>query len=283
MYIGETLEELHAGRAPSVAPDFPFTHVAERLGAYDHLIGNLECVLSKKGDIETQHAPFRCPRAAVTALKRGGFDLVSVANNHALDFGQRGFQDMLKNLDADGMPHFGAEAFSKKRQAPVITVLAGKRVGFLAYYWPPKPPLHDVIEARKNVDILMVFNHWGQDDRVEPMMLQRRLARHFIDAGVDVVVGTHSHVVQPFEWYKGKLVAYGLGNFVFDGMNDTEVHSIGAVLEVDVTSQGVSGHRLQRIRLGDDGVPRWIGDPSATVDLVPQATKPLPGAAAPVP
>ena len=103
-------------------------------------------------------------------------------------------------------------------------------MGLLAYYWPPRPPFSDVLAAREQVDVLFAFMHWGKEDDPEPMQLQRTLSRQLIDAGVDMVVGTHAHVLQPLGWYRGKLIAFGLGNFVFSGMTDASFTGIGALL-----------------------------------------------------
>ncbi len=274
--MGQNLDKLKAGVAVSetVTAGYPFTHVAERLQEADVLVGNLECVLSLRGSVATDHNPFRCAMSSPEVILAAGFDLVSVANNHAMDFGLTGFTDMLANLDAAGLPHFGKETFTRKPQAPVVREVRGVKVGLLAYYWPPELPLTDVARARPLVDVLFVFMHWGMDDVAEPMELQRRLGRDFIDAGVDVVVGTHSHVLQPTTFYRGKLVAYGLGNFVFTGMMHTEAHRVGAFLEVDIEPTAKPArltHRLIRTRLEADGAPRWLDDPATVSALAPSS------------
>lgn len=258
--VGMALEHRSDAGAADVHPDFPFEHVVDRLRAADLMVGNLECVASTKGLLATEHNPFRCP-LAIGVLQAAGFDLVSVANNHAKDFGQRGFDAMLGNLDAAGLPHFGKETFTRKRQAPYVKVIDGIRIGLLAYYWPPKDELPDVHAARPAVDVLMVFMHWGREDQPEPLLMQVQLAKKLIDAGVDVVVGTHAHVMQPTAWYRGKFIAYGIGNFVFSGMTHTELHRTGALLEVDLDASGVVAHRVIGVRLGEDGAPRFVADP----------------------
>lgn len=269
--VGIHLDLMREGRAvpASVTKGYPFTHVVDRLKAADVLVGNLECVLSLRGSQSTDHNPFRCAMGSPEVLKAAGFDLVSVANNHAMDFGLTAFNDMLKNLDAAGLPHFGKETFTRKPQAPVVHEVRGIKIGLLSYYWPPDLPLVDVAEARPLVDVLFVFMHWGMDDEPKPMELQRRLGRDFIDAGVDVVVGTHAHVLQPTDWHKGKLIAYGLGNFVFSGMMHTPAHRIGAVLEVDIAEDKTLTHRLSRMLLESDGAPRWLDDPASVPPLEP--------------
>lgn len=262
--VGIHLDMLDKGmKVEGVEAGYPFTHVVDRLKEADVLVGNLECVLSLRGEKDTNHNPFRCFMGSPKVLQDAGFDLVSIANNHAMDYGKRGFDDMLKNLEAAKLPYFGKETFTRKPQAPVIHEVRGIKIGLLAYYWPPDLPLTDVIDARPKVDVLMVFMHWGADDQVEPMELQRRLARDFVDAGVDVVVGTHAHVLQPTTWHEGKFIAYGLGNFVFSGMMHTEAHRVGAMLEVDISPDKTLRHRMVKMRLEHDGAPRWIEDPAS--------------------
>jgi len=252
-----------------VDPDYPFTHVADRLRSADLAVGNLECVRSWIGEVATDHNPFRCPPAAVGTLKRAGFDLVSVANNHAMDYGQKGFIDMLRQLDAGGLHHFGKESFTPKPQPAFIREIRGIKVGLLAYFFTPPKPRRDVEAARAEVDVLVVFNHWGPEDQVETLESQRLLAREYIDGGADLIVGCHAHVVQPIAWYRGKLIAYGIGNFVFNGMGHSEVHSRGALLEVDVTQEGIVAHRMSGVRLDEHGAPHFESDPAQVPALTP--------------
>jgi hypothetical protein len=256
----EALER--GGRVPArIKPGYPFLAVAERLRRADLCVANLECTLSQRGDPHTWHAAFRCPQAALGALTAAGIDLVNVANNHAFDFGHVGFEDMLVNLDRAKLPYFGAAVLRHQPQAPWVGRVGGVRLGLVAYYDDQTgQTVEDVRRARAEVDVLVVYPHWGQEDRSAPLELQRRLARKFIDAGADLVVGTHAHVLQPTDWYRGKLIAYGLGNFVFSGMSDTEAHRSGAVLESELGAQGFARHRLIRTRLDDDGAPQLVDE-----------------------
>jgi len=248
---------------------FPFSHVADRIRGADLAVGNLECVRSWLGEVDTDHNPFRCPPEAVDALESAGFDLVSVANNHAYDYGRKGFIDMLRQLDRAGMAHFGKESFTPKPQPAFVRELRGVKVGLLAYYFAPQNPRRDVEAARPEVDVLVVFNHWGPEDQAETLESQRLLAREYIDGGADLIVGCHAHVVQPIDWYRGKLIAYGIGNFVFNGMGHSEQHSRGALLEVDVTKAGIASHRLIGVRLDQHGVPHFEVDPVKVAPLQP--------------
>jgi poly-gamma-glutamate synthesis protein (capsule biosynthesis protein) len=253
--VGAAIERrADAGTASGVAAAFPFDGVAAALAQADLLVGNLECVASRRGLSSTDHNPFRCTRAP-ELLVAAGFDLVSVANNHALDYGRVGFDDMLAALDGAGLPHVGREAIDHAPQAAFVRTIRGVRVGVLGYYDPHDEPLADVRRARSRSDVLLTFMHWGREDEPAPLPLQQKLARELVDAGVDVVVGTHAHVPQPMEWYRGKLIAYGLGNFVFSGMTHSELHRTGLMLELDVAPRGVIAHRVVTVRLGEDGAP----------------------------
>ena len=104
--------------------------------------------------------------------------------------------------------------------------------------------------------------HWGREDQPEPILQQKRLARELIDAGCDAVVGTHAHVMQPTAWYRGKLIAYGLGNFVFSGMTHTELHRTGGMLELDLDPDGGLQARMHTVRIDENGAPRFVGAPA---------------------
>jgi poly-gamma-glutamate synthesis protein (capsule biosynthesis protein) len=280
LHVGINLAKMKEGETlpAGVGPGYPFTHVVDRLRAADLMVGNLECVASVKGEVDTWHNPFRCPLAPETLLE-AGFDVVSLANNHSKDFGRRGLLDMVANLDAAGLPHFGHENLINQKQSLWVREVEGIRVGLLGYYILPEPPLSQIEQARKEVDILITFMHWGTEGETQPMVLQRRLARDLIDADVDAVIGTHAHVPQPVEWYRGKIVAHGLGNFVFSGMTHTENHRTGDMIELDVGASGIEAARLVRIRLEMDGAPRFVDDPVR--ELEPPAGGTTPAMAAP--
>jgi poly-gamma-glutamate synthesis protein (capsule biosynthesis protein) len=137
----------------------------------------------------------------------------------------------------------------------------GLKIGFLGFYLrDPDKAVSDARRARPKVDVLIVFNHWGRDDASEVLPLQRRLGRALIDAGVDLVAGAHTHVLQPEEWYRGKLIFYGLGNFVFSGQNYDEAHRTGGYLEATVGPAGLIERKFYRTRLSEAGAPRWLDD-----------------------
>ena len=266
LHVGHYIERRDKGeRVPAdVDATYPFTHVGARLKEADVLLGNLECVVSPKGVVSTDHNPFRAPLQTISILKAAGVDVVSVANNHSLDFGPLAFDDMVKRLTEEKLPFIGAGSRTNGPEEPWITTVKGLKIGFLGYYLRSlEGAVSDVKRARPNVDVLVTFMHWGREDFTEPMKLQRRLGQALLDAGADLVVGTHAHVLQPEEWYKGKLIFYGLGNFVFSGMNYDELHRVGGYLEVDIGAKGLSARRFYRIRLDGVGAPRWMDEGAA--------------------
>ncbi len=262
--IATDLEKIAAGEPTPAGVDagFPFGGVAERLRAADLAIGNLECVLSTKGDVDTWHKPFRGPVSGIDTILGAGIDLVSVANNHSWDFGEQGFSDMLRRLDEKKLDVLGRGYRQKLPHLPeraVVREVRGTRVGFLGFYLEEDSSIaRDVAAARKEADLVVVYFHWGKEKQSDATPEQRRQARVAIDAGADVVVGSHVHVLQPTEMYKGKLVAYGLGNFVFMGMNTEERFRRGAILEVEITRDRLVSFEMVPTRVDDRGAPRIV-------------------------
>lgn len=266
LHVGHYLTKRENGEKVPDAVDakYPFSHVGDRLRDADWLLGNLECVVSPKGLVATDHNPLRAPLFVPKLLKNAGVDLVSLANNHSLDFGTNAFEDTMARLTAEGVPFIGGHVSSNGPEEPFITTVNGIKIGYLGFYLREQDGLvADVKRARPKVDLLVTFFHWGADDQTEPLKLQRDRGKAVIDAGADLVVGTHTHVLQPEEWYKGKLIFYGLGNFVFSGMNFDDKHRTGAYLEVDVGPKGLLDRRMYRTTLDGVGAPHWL-DPDQT-------------------
>jgi hypothetical protein len=261
--IATDLEALAAGHAPKgVEPGFPFAGVAERLRAADIAVGNLECVVSTKGTLATWHKPFRAPLVGTAAILASGIDLVSVANNHSWDFGKEGFYDMLKNLDDGKLPVIGRgyrQNLPHEPERALVREVRGTRVGFLGYYLTVDANIQrDVAAASKEADVVVVYFHWGREKQSDATPEQKRQARAAIDAGADLVVGSHVHVLQPTEVYRSRLIAYGLGNFVFMGMNHEERFRRGAILEVAMHREQLVSYELVPTRVDDRGAPRLV-------------------------
>ena len=255
-------------------PGFPFADVAERLRSYDLLVGNLECVVATTGTAiipEPLVAPIETPQLLLDA----GFDLVSIANNHTLDMSAPGYFEMLRRLNAAGLGHFGSTIADFARDPVIVREVGGVRIALIGHMnREHKKAIEDVTRARAMANVVIVFEHWGIEYAQMPARHQRLIGRALIDAGADAVIGAHTHVVQPIERYRDRLIVYGLGNFVFSSMVRPGTHT-GALLEVDVEKHGIVTHRFRRVTIDGRGAPHWNGEPSEDPPFDPPGPRPL--------
>jgi poly-gamma-glutamate synthesis protein (capsule biosynthesis protein) len=261
-------------RLLATSDTFPFTHTAEHLRGFDLTVGNLECVVSTLGTPQPKQYTFEAPVKSFERLVAAGFDIVSLANNHSGDYGRAAFSDMLGKLPGFGLTPLGGGLTRAAAHTPVIRKVRGTTLGFLAYCeiqpqsfaatdtspghaWLEEASMRAGIQAaRPRVDFLIVFQHWGVEYQTVESSHQQALGRAAIDAGADLVVGAHPHVIQPHEIYKGKPIIYSLGNFVFDLM--WGVAAVGNVLALTVQGSRLVDWKLRSARIGDYGQPDWI-------------------------
>ncbi|MCK4739871.1 MAG: CapA family protein [Deltaproteobacteria bacterium] len=214
--------------------DYPFELTKETLGNADLTIVNLESPLTLSGVkfMEKQFILKAAPSMA-SALKRASIDIVTLANNHIMDYGIVGLRDTLKALDSAGIKYAGAGANISSAREPATQDIRGVRVALLSYsktypveFYAGKNRAgtapgyegylkKDVARAKATADIVIVAFHWGQGKMKTPKHYQVKLAHMAIDSGADLVVGHHPHVPQPVEAYKDGLIFYSLGNFIF--------------------------------------------------------------------
>ncbi len=217
--------------------DYPFQRIAPVLKSADIVLGNLEGIIAPDdAAISYPDKPysFHGPKDAAPALAKAGFTVLDLANNHAMDYGPEAFGKTMTLLQKEGIATFGGGKDIADARKPAIVTKNGVRFGFLGYgvahsrkvYAAKKRPgiafvememiRKDVQALRKKVDILIVSLHWGTEYDTTPSALQREEAHKIVDWGADAVVGHHPHVMQGLELYKGRPIAYSLGNFVFD-------------------------------------------------------------------
>lgn len=233
------------GRGVSVA-DEPLADTAPWLRAADLAVGNLEGVIvDPEADCSRSAHPdgyqLLMPPAAAGALGSAGFDLVGVANNHVLDCDVAGLAGLLSHLQEAGIEAAGAGDGDDTTLQPVIRSVRGVQLAWLAFNMVPYPAgfgslaadvtvpyAHAVTAiraARAAADAVIVLVHWGYEYQHRPDPAQQAAARAMLAAGADLVVGHHPHVVQPVvtgadAGFPGGVVAYSLGNFVFDQQFD---------------------------------------------------------------
>ena len=264
----------------------PFAPFARLLDQADVRVANLECVVASGGQAEAgKPYTFRAHPRVLPLLKRH-VDAVSLANNHSGDFGRGAFAEMLKRLQDSGVPHFGGGRNLSEAHAPLVIGRKGLKIALLGYdeFFPrhfeaghahpgvawseDEQVVADIRRARDvlHADIVIPFMHWGEEHRPLANDRQRQLARLMIDAGADAVVGTHPHVVQDIEHYKGKPIVYSLGNFIFDGFDD-EDNNTGWVLTLEVGREGVRRASRQTARIDRHGTPHPAGAPVPIADV----------------
>ncbi len=231
----------------------------------DVAFANLEGPISGRGKDSGSVYSFRFNTAAASALADAGFDVLSVANNHIADWGAEAFEDTLKILADNKILATGGGEKRDEAVQPKIIERNGVKIGFLGFSdvgpdWleatndkagvliVKDSNFSSVIrEAAKKTDVLAVSIHFGEEYQTMPTKRQKILAREAIDAGAKIVIGHHPHVIQDLEYYKGGVIAYSLGNFVFD-QNFSDETMRGLVLEIilkgrDIVS--VSQHKIK--------------------------------------
>jgi len=212
--------------------------VIEELRDKDLSLANLELALSERGEPIIKCGPNLIgPPEAIEGVKFGGFDVLKMANNHTLDFGEQALADTIELVRDNGMKVLGTGENAEDAARPLLIEKAGLRVGMLAFAenefcnatrtspggcpLDPGPNCAAIRRTRDQCDLLIVCVHGGSELSPVPSPRMVRDYRSFIDAGADAVVGDHAHTVQGMELYDGKPIVYNLGNFFFWGDPET--------------------------------------------------------------
>jgi poly-gamma-glutamate capsule biosynthesis protein CapA/YwtB (metallophosphatase superfamily) len=279
--LGRTVGEQLVAKGPQIV----FAGVQSILDSADVRIGNLECAITDR--IQSEHKSFtlKAPPEAARALSLAGFNILSLANNHAMDYGYLGLVDTQASLSQFEIATVGAGLDESAAHTPAIITKNGLRLAFLAYVdvlpersgfdphtwmatgtrpgvaWAdPARIKADVTVARLSADLVIVMLHGGIEisDVINNITNEQRLEAHTaIDAGAALVLGSHPHVLQQIERYHGGLIAYSLGNFVFDQYDGIANASI--LLRVQLTRAGVQGYDYVPVLI-DNGLPHVIQD-----------------------
>jgi poly-gamma-glutamate synthesis protein (capsule biosynthesis protein) len=281
--------------------DHPFAGVVDVLRSADVAFGNLEGPLTTRGSAKLlkRHTFRSPPQPVASALARAGFDVVSLANNHILDYGPVGLEDSITALGDAGIHYVGAGTNAAAARRPVFLDVRGTRVAFLAYsliypayaasatqagtaFGTEDAVCADVRAARAQSDVVLVSVHWGRQwsDRVQPD--QQRLAHAAIDAGATAVFGHHPHVLQGVERYRDGAIFYSLGNFTF-GLRNKRIKR-SAIAELRLKGDRVIGISLLPLDVDNDATgfqPRPLRGAEAddVVEHLRQLSAPLATAA----
>ena len=245
---------------------FPFLKIADTLKGADITAGNLEGPVSGKGENVGSIYSFRMPPEALRGLTSAGFDVLFLANNHIGDWGKEALEDTVLNLENAGIASVGAGHTSAEAYAPKIAEINGIKIAFLAFsdFFVSGAALAEetavtdaILGAKATADVIVVAYHFGEEYVTEPNERQKMLTRLAVDAGADLIVGSHPHVIQPLEIYNGKYIAYSLGNFVFD-QNFSEETTTGGLLEVVLKGKNIASVSLYKVKLNGDFQPEVV-------------------------
>ena len=258
--VGDIMLGRRVGDRHRADPGAPLKPLAKRLAAAEITVGNFESTLSTAGSPTQGGDSFAASPRVASGLRAAGFDLLSLANNHLGDYGDRALRQTLSRFRSTKIDTVGAGRNLSAARRPVVLDRDGVRVGFLAVDsigespaatrtragtnrldMPPRTgPLDrsalgrissDIRQLNKRVDVVVVMTHWGTQYTHRPEPSQRLAARALADAGADLVIGGHPHWVQGWEMAGSTVVVHSLGNFIFDMDFQTKTRE-GVFLEI---------------------------------------------------
>lgn len=207
--------------------NFVFKQIQKELLKYDLIVANLEGPITDNPSTSISTQPgepdnyfFTFDPSWAKTLFNNNIKLVSLGNNHVLNFGEDGLISSKNYLDGSDIGYFGAPGYSKSVTLDIERV----KIAFVNYNEFEslesekniKSTLDEIQKLKSLSDVIIVYCHWGEEYQTEPTEKQRQLAHKFIDAGADLIIGSHPHVVQTTEIYNKKHIYYSLGNFIFD-------------------------------------------------------------------
>ncbi|WP_449241277.1 CapA family protein [Desulfoscipio gibsoniae] len=262
-------------------PSFPFAGVKWYLQGGDIVFGNLEGPVTPGREIQIPEMVLRADPCMAPALKDAGFDILSLANNHVPDFGKQGILDTMHYLDSTAINYAGAGRNEEAAFAPRYMDVKNVRLAFLAFndatvvpnsYLAGDGPGTAVMEPGKvaaavrkaadNADFTVVSLHAGIEYASEPDDTQVYFAHLAIDAGADLVLGSHPHVVQKVEQYRGKYILYSLGNFIFDQLWSDNTRE-GVVARIYISENNIEKLEFLPVYINDDARPVPLSEPEA--------------------
>lgn len=193
--------------------NYPFLKVTEVLKKADLTVSNLENPITQNCPIINGGFTFCAKKEMLDGLEFAGIDVVSLANNHTMNYGENGLKQTKEFLTEKNIDYFGVNNL-------VIKEIKGIKFGFLGFDYVNKNPKESDFElirnSKKEVDILIVMPHWGIEYKARSNNNQQEIAKKIVDNGADVIVGSHPHWPQEIGYINEKPVIYSLGNFVFD-------------------------------------------------------------------
>ena len=248
-------------------PAWPFRKAASILAAADITFANLESPFLDEGPPPRLNIMvFKAPSEMIAGLALAGIDVVSTANNHSRDYGPKSIPFTVEHLKKNGIEPIGTGIGFDQAHAGAVLARKGTRFGFLAYAfdqrngnWPDLDPRvadmdipqmkKDIAALRKRSDVVIVSMHAGTEYSTVVHPIQVAFAHAAIEAGATAVVGHHPHVVQSVEAYRGGVIFYSLGNFVFD--QQPKIANLGIVAEITFERGALKNYRTLNVEIRD--------------------------------
>jgi poly-gamma-glutamate synthesis protein (capsule biosynthesis protein) len=265
-----------------------FAPIAPILSGADVAMVNLETAIATGGTPDPKNYNFRAPPSAFDALRAAGIDVVTMANNHGRDYGPEGLAETLAAKAQTPLVVLGIGADATEAYRPWLTTVKGQHLAFFAATdvlddwlinaWTATDTqgglastkdanvdrlIAGIRAVRAQTDTIVVYLHWGVEGSTCPSPRQQELAKTLIDAGADIVVGSHSHRVETAGRLDGGLVDYGLGNFAF--YNESGLSGVTGVLRVTVTGRDVDNYEWLPARI-NGGIPHPLSGNAAAAD-----------------
>lgn len=249
---------------------YPFAETVHLLNEDDFTIANLECVLSNHNVAASKNFVFRAPPEYVNIMTEGSVEFVTLGNNHVLDYGEQGYADTKATLDEAGIGYAGRDEYT------LYETESGLKIGVYAVSFGNEAQIKAGITALKDAgaEFIIAALHWGDEGAYTVNGLQISQGHAAIDAGADIVYGTHPHTLQPVEEYKGKYIYYSMGNWSFGGNTnprdkDTVLVRLTVMRDIDgsislverehlpCTSSGESNRNNYQPAPLEEGSERW--------------------------
>ncbi len=248
-------------------PGYPFEKIKDVISRADIAFCNLECAISPSSRGIFTNCNFCVKPEDAKGVKDAGFDVVSLANNHMFDCEKNGILSTMEFLKGEKIKFTGAGKTDKYALLPATIDSKDIRVGFLAFSaypmsWvavrkgDPSIAFYDSAEAaqavgklKEKADLVVVSMHWGDEYHQKPDAAQTRMAHQLIDAGADLILGHHPHVLQEIEEYNGGVIVYSLGNFVFDQKKKETQKSV--IFKAKLSRDGVVEYSTLPVRIED--------------------------------
>ncbi|MFF9641907.1 CapA family protein [Kitasatospora aureofaciens] len=272
------------------SPETALGPLSRTLADADLSVLNLETAITGRGAPEPKTYTFRTTPKALSVLKDSGVDVVSMANNHAVDFGADGLVDTLAAKDSSPIPVLGVGHNAKEAYAPYVTTVRGVKVAVVAasqveditnQKWragADKPGIASALDvpalvsavqaAKKAAPVVLVYLHWGEEGKACPTAAQTTIAKKLAAVGASAVVGTHAHTMVGSGMLGNTYVGYGFGNFLWYGTSNYAFSNETGVTTLTLAADGkVTGEAFAPATIDDKGIPEPVTGAAAEAAL----------------